>query len=258
MANQKGGVGKTTTAVNLSYALSLENKKTLLLDMDPQASTSSGLGAPKDKAFMYPVLMGKRSIHTSCFVVAPGLDLLAADAHLSGAEMELVTQENKVFFLKNAVSSIKSKYDFIVVDTPPSLGLLTLNALVAADAFIVPLQCEYYALEGLGQLLQTARETKERWNASLKLQGILLTLFDSRNRISHQVAEEVHRHFGEQVFQTKIPRNVRLSEAPSFSQSIFQYEPTSTGAKAYEQLAGELLKQISGQRATAPLMEAHV
>ena len=252
VANQKGGVGKTTTTLNLSAALALEKRRTLLVDLDPQGSATSGLGA-KVNLNVYQVLMKQCTFEQALYTTdVEGLDLLPADTSLAGAEMELVNQEERVFFLKNILAEIKKYYDFIFIDTPPSLGLLTLNALSASDSFIIPLQCEYYALEGLSRLLDTAKEVKERWNVSLNLQGILLTLFDARNSLSHRVEQEVRRHFGKQVFQTIVPRNVRLSEAPSFGKTIFQYEPHCLGAVAYEQLAGELQKLVSGQEKAIP------
>ena len=255
MANQKGGVGKTTTALSLSSALALKGRKTLLVDFDPQGSATSGLGLDV-KTSVYQALIKKCPLkEVICPTAVSGLDLVPTNTDLAGAEMELVNEVDRVFFLKNILMDIKNEYDFILVDTPPSLGLLTLNALSASDAFIVPLQCEYYALEGLSRLLETAKEVKERWNFSLKLQGILLTLFDARNSLSHRVEQEVRRHFGEQVFQTIVPRNVRLSEAPSFGKIIFQYEPHCLGAKAYEQLVGELQRRISGQE-KAPLTQS--
>ncbi len=259
IANQKGGVGKTTTALNLSSALALREKKTLLIDLDPQASASSGLGVSVPFG-VYHALLKQRSLkEVICSTTSsPYLDLVPADAHLAGAEIEMAGEQDRVFFLKKALSDYRNKYEFILIDTPPSLGLLTLNALTACDCFIIPLQCEYYALEGLSQLLVTSKEVKTRWNSSLKLKGILLTLFDSRNSLSHRVKQEVCRHFEEQVFQTIIPRNVRLSEAPSFSQSIFQYEPHCQGAKAYEQLAGEVLASFSGQKELLSERTAHV
>ncbi len=252
VANQKGGVGKTTTALNLSSALALKNRKILLLDFDPQGSASSGLGISLKKG-VYQALMGQCSLKETIYSTSvSGLDIIPTGADLAGAEVELAREFERVFFLKNILHKIKN-YEFIFIDTPPSLGLLTLNALTASSAFIVPLQCEYYALEGLSRLLETAREVKERWNPILKLQGILLTLFATRNSLSHQVEQEVRRHFKEQVFKTVIPRNVRLSEAPGFGKTIFQYEPYCSGAMAYEQLAGELQGQIFGQeKATSP------
>ena len=253
MANQKGGVGKTTSSLSLSSALALKKKKTLLVDFDPQGSASSGLGISPQKS-VYQALMGQHPLkEVICSTAFSCLDIAPADAHLSGAEMELVQEEERNFFLKKVLKEQALDYEFIIIDTPPSLGLLTLNALTASNFFIVPLQCEYYALEGLSRLLQTAREVKERWNFALKLQGILLTLFDARNSLSYRVEQEVRRHFGDQVFRTIIPRNVRLSEAPSFGKSIFHYEPNCVGAMAYEQLAGEVLRKTSGQE--KPLFE---
>ena len=247
IANQKGGVGKTTTALSLSSALALSGRRTLLVDLDPQGSASSGLGVSVQTG-LYQALMGQCLLKEVVFPTSVHkLDLIPANTDLAGAEIELVNETERVFFLKKIISTVKQNYNFILIDTPPSLGLLTLNALCASDAFIVPLQCEYYALEGLSRLLETAREVKERWNFSLKLQGILLTLFDARNSLSYRVEQEVRRHFEKQVFQTIIPRNVRLSEAPSFGKIIFQYEPHCLGAMAYEQLAAEFQKQISYQ-----------
>ena len=255
VANQKGGVGKTTTALNLSAALALRKRKTLLIDLDPQGSASSGLGI-SSKNGIYQALMHKNSLNTLIHSTKlPYLNIVPTNTDLAGAEIELVNEVDRIFFLKKILNHHDIKllnYEFILIDTPPSLGLLTLNALSASNVFIVPLQCEYYALEGLSRLLETAREVKERWNASLKLQGILLTLFDARNSLSYRVEQEVRRHFGEQVFQTIVPRNVRLSEAPSFGQTIFQYEPNCLGALAYEQLAGELLHSFDQEKAKAP------
>ena len=248
VTNQKGGVGKTTTSVSLSVALALMGKKTLLVDIDPQASASSGLACQGASMGIYQALMGKTPVESVIHgTKTPGLDFIPSDRHLAGAEVELVSEPQRVFFLKNTLDSLINRYDFIIIDSPPSLGLLTLNALVASSRFVIPLQCEYYALEGLNQLLETAGRVKQNWRPDLKLQGILLTLFDSRNSLSHRVEQEVRRHFQNQVFQTVIPRNVRLSEAPSFGQSIFQYEPRCAGARAYEQLAGELVSALSGQ-----------
>ena len=245
IANQKGGVGKTTTALNLSYALALRGSKILLVDLDPQGSATSGLGVSSQKG-IYSALMGQKTLKESIKQTSHShLDLSPSTPDLAGAEMELAGSTDRVFFLKNILSKIKTHYNFILIDTPPSLGLLSLNALSAGDSFIVPLQCEYYALEGLGRLLETAREVKERWNPKLKLLGILLTLFDARNSLSYQVEKEVKRHCGDQVFNTLIPRNVRLSEAPGFGKSIFQYEPHCLGALAYEQLAKELETKIA-------------
>ena len=247
ITNQKGGVGKTTTALNLSSALALKGQKVLLVDLDPQSSASSGLGLCPQEG-IYQALMNRCSLKKIiCSTSVAHLDVAPANPHLAGAEIELVNEENRVFFLQNSLKEVKDNYDFILIDTPPSLGFLTLNALSASNVFIIPLQCEYYALEGLSRLMETAKEVKKRWNFSLKLQGILLTLFDARNSLSYRVEQEVRRHFGEQVFRTIIPRNVRLSEAPSFGKTIFQYEPHCLGAMAYEQLAGELQHQISGQ-----------
>ena len=244
VANQKGGVAKTTTALNLTTALALKQKKVLLVDMDPQASASSGLSIMASEG-TYQALMQLQPVkELICASSVPHLDLLPAQADLAGAELELVNEPDRVFFLKKALEEVQNVYDFIFIDTAPSLGLLTLNAMVSSHSFIVPLQCEYYALEGLSRLLKTAREVKGRWNKSLKLQGILLTLFDSRNSLSHKVEQEVRKHFADQVFKTLIPRNVKLSEAPSFGKSIFQYNPHCSGAVAYEQLAGELLHSL--------------
>ena len=255
LANQKGGVGKTTTALSLSSALALKGKKTLIVDLDPQGSASSGLGIQVQDKGIYQALMGQCSLKdVICSTSISCLEIAPTNSHLAGAEMELVGQANRVFFLKKTLSALGSEYNFIIIDNPPSLGLLTLNALTASTSFVVPLQCEYYALEGLSRLLEMAREVKTRWSPKLKLQGILLTLFEARNSLSYQVEQEVRRHFGEQVFKTIIPRNVRLSEAPSFGKTIFQYEPNCLGAMAYEQLAGELLSQISGQEKAASLM----
>ncbi len=240
VVNQKGGVGKTTTSINLSYALANLNRKVLLIDMDPQGNASGVLSKATDKT-VYHVLTGERDI-TSALVKTSveNLKALVSNADLVGAEVELVQFPERELRLKNALNSLSEHFDYVLIDCPPSLGLLTVNALCAADSFLVPLQCEYYALEGLGKLLNTSGLIKNSLNKNLKLEGIVLTMFDTRNRLSHQVLNEVKKHFKDQVFETIIPRSVRLSEAPSHGMCIFDYDKESVGSKQYQALAFEL------------------
>ncbi len=245
VANQKGGVGKTTTAVNLGASLAAAEKTVLLVDLDPQANATSGFGIePGDlRASTYEVLIG----HTSAAetLVPSGmdfLDVLPASRDLAGAEIEIVNTEHRESLMREALEPLRSKYDFIIIDCPPSLGLLTLNALCAADAVIVPLQCEYYALEGLSRLMETIDILRRDLNRNLDVDGILLTMYDGRNNLSTQVASEVRKNFDGRVFETVIPRNVRLSESPSFGKPILIYDARSKGAKQYLKLAQEYLE----------------
>lgn len=244
IANQKGGVGKTTTSVNLSSALATLDKKVLLVDMDPQGNASSGLGLKRyesQDSNIYHVLIGEKTLSEVIQVTKiKNLHVVSANPDLVGAEIELVDMPHREYRLKNAMATVSNKYDYILIDCPPSLGLLTLNALTAADSFLVPLQCEYYALEGLSQLLNTAGIIKKNLNPSLHIEGIALTMFDTRNNLSHQVVTEIRNHFADKVFASIIPRNVRLSEAPSHGQSIFEYDAKSIGATKYMELAIEL------------------
>ncbi len=250
IANQKGGVGKTTTSVNLSAALASLDKKVLLVDMDPQGNASSGLGMKKhdfQDRTVYNLLIGEKSVEECRSPTnLPNLDIITATPDLVGAEIELVDAERREMKLKDALSSIKDEYHYIIIDCPPSLGLITLNSLCAANTFLVPLQCEYFALEGLSQLLNTAGLIKKGLNTELKIEGIVLTMFDVRNNLSHQVVSEIQTHFSDKVFQAIIPRNVRLSEAPSYGQSIIQYDPKSIGAIRYMELARELDERVYG------------
>jgi len=246
VANQKGGVGKTTTAVNLSAALAMTGRRILLVDMDPQGNATSGCGVEKEDlpTSVYEVLLGniqpEEAIRSLDF---EGLDLLPSNGNLIGAEVELVHEIGREYFLKRHLKSVLGVYDYIFIDCPPSLGLLTVNALTASEGVIIPLQCEFYAMEGLSQLLRTLRLIKHSVNPALHILGILLTMFDVRNNISHQVKEEVCRHFGSRVFTTVINRNVRLSEAPSFGKNIFEYDRRCIGARGYLSLADELIKR---------------
>lgn len=242
IANQKGGVGKTTTAVNLAAALGVLEKRVLLIDADPQANATSGLGVEEVKYSTYHLL--EHSVDANACIQrssSPHLDIIPSHIDLVAAEIELVDRENREYMLKNALASVKNNYDFIIIDCAPSLGLITVNALTASDSVIIPIQCEYFALEGLGKLLNTIKNVQKIHNPDLDIEGLLLTMFDSRLRLSNQVVEEVHAHFPEMVFETIISRNVRLSEAPSFGESILNYDAESKGAIQYLQLADEVL-----------------
>jgi chromosome partitioning protein len=248
VANQKGGVGKTSTAINLSSSLAAAEKKTLLIDIDPQANSSSGLGVHNHAPSVYEVLIGEISINEAILeTFMPNLDLLPSNINLVGAEIEMVDMENREKLFEEAISEIRDKYDYIIIDCPPSLGLLTLNSLAASNSVIIPVQCEYFALEGLGQLLNTINIVKQHYNEKLTIEGVVLTMFDVRLRLSQQVAEEVKKYFGDKVFNTIIHRNVRISEAPSYGKPVILYDAISTGAKNYIELASELLERNSNK-----------
>ncbi len=245
IANQKGGVGKTTTAINLGACLAVAEKRTLVIDVDPQANATSGLGVPKEKVerSIYDVLVEETPLEEIIVpkVHFPFLDVAPATRDLVGVEVELVNRRGRETILRDALAPVRGRYDFILIDAPPSLGMLTLNTLAAADSVLIPIQCEFYALEGLSQLLNTVRIVQRNLNPGLQIEGVLLTMYDGRLNLSKQVAEEAKEYFGPTVYRTTIPRNVRIAEAPSFGEPIVMYDILSVGAKSYLALARELI-----------------
>lgn len=249
IANQKGGVGKTTTTINLSTILAKKGKKVLLIDADPQGNATSGVGAEKDTEYsIYDVLVSEIEMEKAIVkTIVKNLMICTSNINLAGAEVELVSMMSREQRLKEKLDEIKDKFDYIFIDCPPSLGLITLNAFTASDSVLIPVQCEYYALEGLGQLLNTINLVKKHLNKEIKIEGALLTMYDARTNLSNQVVREVKKYFENKVYKTVIPRNVRLSEAPSYGMPITEYDSKSKGAKMYEKFAKEFLKNNEGE-----------
>jgi len=249
VANQKGGVGKTTTAINIAASLAAADKRVLLIDTDPQGNSTSGLGLDKDNlnGSLYDLYIGTKTVEELIMdTTLPFLNIVPSNIELIGSELELAAKEGRETILKHALGPVKKNYDYIFIDCPPSLSLLTLNALVAADSLLVPMQCEYYALEGISMLLRTFNLIKDSFNPSLEIEGILLTMFDGRNTLANQVSDELKRHFGEKVYKTLIPRNVTLAEAPSHGKPVILYDIRSKGAQSYLELAKEIMKNEAG------------
>ncbi|MBQ2405652.1 MAG: ParA family protein [Lachnospiraceae bacterium] len=246
IANQKGGVGKTTTSINLSACIAAKGKKVLVIDIDPQGNTTSGFGIEKNELenTIYELILGDCSIH-DCIIkdIIPKLSILPSNVNLAAAEIELIGVQKKEFILKNEVDYIKDKYDYIIIDCPPSLNLLTINAMTTATSVIVPIQCEYYALEGLSQLIHSVNLIKERLNPELEMEGVVFTMYDSRTNLSAQVVQNVKSYLDEKVYNTLIPRNIRLAEAPSYGKPINLYDPKSAGAVSYMELANEVMSR---------------
>ena len=245
IANQKGGVGKTTTSINLSSCIAAKGKKVLVVDIDPQGNTTSGYGIEKNdlENTIYELMLGDCSIE-DCIIkdVIENISILPSNVNLAAAEIELIGVDKKEYILKNEIDWVKDRYDYIIIDCPPSLSLLTVNAMTTADSVLVPIQCEYYALEGLSQLIHTVNLVKERLNPDLEMEGVVFTMFDSRTNLSAQVVENVKQNLNQKVYNTLIPRNIRLAEAPSYGMPINMYDPKSAGAEAYMQLAEEVIK----------------
>jgi len=246
IANQKGGVGKSTTSINLSACLAEKGKRILAIDLDPQGNTTSGLGIDKDscEATIYEILLGEAQVETAVIKdVMDNLDLIASNANLAGAEIELVGIDDREYLLKGIIDTVKDQYDYVIMDCPPSLSMLTINAMTAADSVLVPIQCEYYALEGLSQLIHTIDLVKERLNENITIEGVVFTMFDGRTNLSMQVVQNVKENLDCWIFKTIIPRNVRLAEAPSYGIPITEYDTRSAGAESYRKLALEIMEK---------------